>query len=605
MSVSSEDQTSIPHLDPLQMTQTLMNMGLRLQGVLQNAKADHQNSFLAHFLKVSQFYGETASKLAYNPEKMAKATQEYMKGLANLGQHMMNREDAESSMTSVISPARGDRRFKSDLWQKNPFFDGMKQSYLLWNQWMCKTAEAVEGLDEKEELKFNFYTRQIADFFAPSNFLWTNPQALQKIMDSKGLSFVRGMENLVKDLEQGQGELDIKMVDAKAFELGKNLATTPGQIIFQNDLIQLIQYTPLTSQVYQRPLLLIPPCINKYYIFDMRPQNSFVRWCLDQGMQVFVVSWINPDEKLANKSYEDYVFEGVGEAVRVVQEVSQSSLINALGFCIGGTFLCTYAAYQASKGKRDFACLTYLASLFDFQRAGDLKVFIDEKQLDDIEKRIEKRGLLEGKTLARTFNLLRANDLIWWFVINNYLLGEEPAAFDLLYWNSDFTDLPAKMYLYYLREIFFKNRLMKGQDQGITLRDQILDLAKIQVPSYIFSTREDHIAPWQAGYAGLEILNAQTKFVLGDSGHIAGVFNPPQAQKYQYWTYDHYSQDPELWLDQAQAHSGSWWTDWVQWLQPYLGEVVHQTPQNASPEVLKYHPLESAPGSYALRKGAA
>ena len=600
MSASSEDKSSNENLDPLKMSEAFLKMGRRVQNLLQNQKSFQQNDFLAHVHHVTQFYSKAASKLMYNPEKVAAATQEYLKNIGELGQQMMNFAAQESvRLDPIITPARNDRRFKSDLWQKNPFFDTLKQSYLLWNQWICKTADAVEGLDKTEGLKFNFYTRQIADFFSPSNFLWTNPQALQKIIDSKGMSFLKGMENFVQDLEEGGGNLSLKMVDDKAFELGKNLATTPGKIVFQNDLIQLIQYQPLTPQVYQQPLLLIPPCINKYYIFDMRPDNSFTRWCLEQGMQVFVISWVNPDEKLAAKSFEDYVFEGVGEATRIVQEITKSNLINALGFCIGGTFLSAYAAYTSAKGQKVFSSLTYLATLFDFGQAGDLKVFIDEEQLNDIEQRIQEKGLMEGRILARTFNLLRANDLIWWFVVNNYLLGEEPAAFDLLYWNSDFTDLPAKMYIYYLREIFFKNRLMEAR--SISLKDQPLDLSKIDVPSYIFSTRDDHIAPWQAGYAGVSILASKTKFVLGDSGHIAGVFNPPQARKYQYWTSDQYPQASEQWLLQAQDHQGSWWQDWCQWLKPFLG-TQHAA---ASIEESKLDALEMAPGSYALRKGAA
>ncbi|MGI4851172.1 MAG: PHA/PHB synthase family protein [Janthinobacterium lividum] len=600
MAAPSENQSSNENLDPLKMSEAFLKMGRRVQNLLQNQKNFQQNDFLAHVHHVTQFYSEAASKLMYNPEKVAAATQEYLKNIGELGQQMMNFAAQESvRLDPIITPARNDRRFKSDLWQKNPFFDTLKQSYLLWNQWICKTADAVEGLDKTEGLKFNFYTRQIADFFSPSNFLWTNPQALQKIIDSKGMSFLKGMENFVQDLEEGDGNFSLKMVDTKAFELGKNLATTPGKIVFQNDLIQLIQYQPLTNQVYQQPLLLIPPCINKYYIFDMRPDNSFTRWCLEQGMQVFIISWVNPDEKLATKSFEDYVFEGVGEAARMVQEITQSPLINALGFCIGGTFLSAYAAYTSAKGQKVFSSLTYLATLFDFGQAGDLKVFIDEEQLNDIEQRIQEKGLMEGRILARTFNLLRANDLIWWFVVNNYLLGEEPAAFDLLYWNSDFTDLPAKMYIYYLREIFFKNRLMKAQ--SISLKDQPLDLSKIDIPSYIFSTRDDHIAPWQAGYAGVHILASKTKFVLGDSGHIAGVFNPPQARKYQYWTSDQYPQESEQWLLQAQNHQGSWWQDWCQWINPFLGT------QRAADSIedSKLDALEMAPGSYALRKGAA
>lgn len=605
MLIELEEKGQEKPLDPLQMTEALMQMGIRLQNLFQHKSDHHQNFdfediFPMNPWRVAQLYGEAATRLMSNPEKIAEATQEYMKDLGELGNGMLDatlNKAGQSRAGDIIAPCKGDHRFKDPLWDANPYFSYLKQSYLLWNRWMRKVSRSIEGLDKDTAHKVDFYTRQFTDFFAPGNFLWTNPKALQKIIDSGGKSLVQGMENFIRDIEQGKGSLNIKMVDYDAFKLGGNLATTPGKVIFQNDLIQLIQYLPLTRQVYQAPLLLVPPCINKYYIFDLREDNSFIRWCLAQGIQLFTISWVNPDQKLAAKTFEDYVFEGVGSAVRVIQDITRHSLLNAVGFCIGGTILSCYAAYQALEKRSPFSSITYFASLFDFKNSGDLNVFIDEDQLITLEERMKARGYMEGKFLARTFNLLRANDLIWWFVINNYLLGEEPAAFDLLYWNSDSTNLPTAMYIYYLREVFLGNHLI--QPGKLVMQGKPIDLTKIKAPTYILNTHDDHIAPWHCGYAGTHVFKGPTRFVLGDSGHIAGVFNHPKARKYRYWTYDEHPENPADWLEKATSHPGSWWNDWSAWIAPYLGSKIDARPPGST----TFPVLEDAPGRYVMKKG--
>ncbi len=589
-------------LDPLEMAEALMQAGLKLQDVVQNKPVCYptistEEGFPLNPLHMAQMCGEAAAKLFYNPEKLAEATQEYMNDLNELGRMILESSLAHDPDNKVIIPTLpGDRRFQDPMWQKNPFFNYLKQSYLLWNRWMRKTAHSIEGLDKHTALKVDFYTRQLTDFFAPSNFLWSNPKALKKIMESGGQSLVQGMENFIRDIESGKGNLDIKMVDYDAFKLGVNIAPTPGKVIFQNDLIQLIQYIPTTQKVHQIPLLLVPPCINKYYIFDLREDNSFIRWCLDQGIQVFTISWVNPDEKLAAKTFEDYVFEGVGEAVKVIQEITRQFYLNAIGYCIGGTILSCYASDRTLENKSPFSSITYFAALFDFKNSGDLNVFIDEEQLVELELIMKTKGYLEGKRLARTFNLLRANDLIWWFVVNNYLLGEEPAAFDLLYWNSDSTNLPAVMYTYYLREIFLKNRLI--EPGKLVMNGKPIILQNITTPTYILNTHEDHIAPWHCGYAGTHVFKGPLRFVLGDSGHIAGVFNHPKNQKYRYWTYDQYPTNSHDWLKNATQHAGSWWNDWLPWISPYLGTKVDARSVGSK----KFPPLGSAPGTYVMKR---
>jgi polyhydroxyalkanoate synthase len=461
---------------------------------------------------------------------------------------------------------------------------------------MLEITENLKGVDKDSARKIHFYVRQLRDALAPTNFFWMNPTTLRRTLETNGNNILQGIENFLKDIEKGQGHLDIQMVDPEAFVVGKNIAATQGKVVYQNELIQLIQYSPTRQQTFRVPLFIVPPCINKFYVFDLRPDTSFIRWCLDRGYTIFIVSWVNPDQKLANKTFEDYVIEGLINAIQVIQKISQIDEVNTLGFCIGGNFLACLNGYlQGLKQKNPVKTTTYLATLFDFQDPGDLRVFIDEHQISNLEKQIRTLGYLEGKTLARTFNLLRANDLIWSFIINNYYLGEKPSAFDLLYWNSDSTNVPSAMYLYYLRKMYIENRLIKHG--GLSIAGIPIDLSKIETPTFVMNTKEDHIAPWPCGYAGAKIHGGPTKFLLGGSGHIAGIFNHPKANKYGFWLNDQLPNTSDEWLKQAKEYPGSWWETWESWLRPFAGEKVAAR----EPGSKEYPALEDAPGSYVKK----
>jgi polyhydroxyalkanoate synthase len=411
-------------------------------------------------------------------------------------------------------------------------------------------------------------------------------------MESGGENLVKGLENLLKDLERGKGRLSISMTDIEAFKVGQNIAVTPGQVIYQNELMQLLQYEPVTESVAKRPLLILPPWINKYYILDLRPTNSFIKWAVEQGHTVFMASWVNPDESLARKTFEDYMVEGPLAALDAIEQATGEREVNVIGYCLGGTLLAATLAWMAAKKDNRFKSATFLTTMVDFTEPGELGVFIDEEQLTALEEKMEKRGYLEGHDMATTFNMLRANDLIWSFVVNNYLLGKDPFPFDLLYWNADSTRMPAEMHSFYLRKMYQENLLMKPG--GITLKGVPLDLRKIATPSYILSTKEDHIAPWRSAYAATQLYKGPKKFVLSASGHIAGVVNPPSANKYCHWTSDELPPQPEQWLGRAQQHPGSWWPDWQRWIAEFSGgQVPARKPGDG-----KLKPIEPAPGSY-------
>ena len=501
----------------------------------------------------------------------------------------------------VAAPAKGDARFKDDEWSNNFLFDFVKQSYLIASRHIQSTVANVEGLPEESQKKVAFFTRQYVDALAPSNFVLTNPQVLRETLASGGQNLVRGLNNLLADLEKGDGQLRISMTDETAFKLGKNVAGTPGKVVFQTDLMQLIQFEPATEEVYRRPLLIIPPWINKYYILDLRESNSFIRWALGQGHTVFVVSWVNPDERLAHKGFDDYMLEGSLAAIDAVCKATGEAQCNVIGYCLGGTLLGCTLAWLAAKGDDRIGCASFFVSLLDFSQPGELGVFIDEAQVANLAKKMNERGYLEGSEMANTFNLLRANDLVWSFVINNYLLGKDPFPFDLLYWNSDSTRMPARMHSFYLRNMYLKNLL--GVPGGIELAGVPIDLSKVKLPAYFISTVEDHIAPWKTTYKGAKYLGGPVRFVLGGSGHIAGIVNPPAAKKYHYWTDDAMPATPEQWFDGAAQHPGSWWEDWQAWIERQNGgDRVHaRTPGDGGLGV-----LEDAPGRYAmLRLGKA
>jgi len=492
---------------------------------------------------------------------------------------------------AVVEAAPDDRRFRDRAWSDNAVFDYIKQSYLLSARYIQGAVKEVGGLDAQTGRKVDFYTRQFVDAMAPSNYVLTNPEVLRATVESRGENLVKGLENLLDDLERGKGRLAISMTDMEAFRIGENVATTPGKIVYQNDLIQLIQYAPTTATVKRRPLLMMPPWINKFYILDLRPQNSFIRWAVSQGHTVFVVSWVNPDERLAQKSFEDYMFEGPLAALDAMAAATGETEANVIGYCLGGTLLSATLAYMNAKRDRRVKSATFFVTMIDFAEAGELSVFIDEEQLTALEERMSKKGYLEAHDMHQTFNMLRANDLIWSFVVNNYLLGKQPFPFDLLYWNADSTRMPAAMQSFYLRKMYQENLLSKPG--GISLGGVKIDLRRIRTPSFLLSTREDHIAPWRSTYAATQTYAGPTKFVLSASGHIAGVINPP-GSKYGHWRNDKNPPSPDEWLAGAEKHDGSWWPVWEEWIAQYGGGMVPAR----HPGDGKLKPIEDAPGSY-------
>jgi polyhydroxyalkanoate synthase len=446
-------------------------------------------------------------------------------------------------------------------------------------------------MDPKVAQKVDFYSRQFVDALSPSNFLLTNPEVLRKTVETGGENLLKGLTNLLTDLELGRGRLRIRMTDTEAFRLGENIATTPGKVVWQTPLMQLIQYAPATETVLKRPLLIMPPWINKFYILDLRAKNSFVRWAVSQGHTVFMVSWVNPDEDLSAKDFENYMTEGVLAALDAIEKITGESEINAIGYCLGGTLLACTLAWMAVKRDRRIRSATFLVTLLDFSEAGELGVFIDEQQIQALEERMSKRGYLEGSEMSQTFNMLRANDLIWSFVVNNYLLGNEPFPFDLLYWNSDSTRMPAAMHSFYLRRMYQENKLR--EPGGVSLCGVPIDLGRVNLPIYMLAAREDHITPWKSTYQGLKYMKGTKRFVLAASGHIAGVVNHPDSGKYSHWVSSSTPETADEWEQTATEMAGSWWPDWQRWVSRLAPETV---PAREPGETVPV--IEDAPGSY-------
>jgi len=500
--------------------------------------------------------------------------------------------------TPVIEADPKDKRFRDDAWQQSEIFDFIKQSYLLSARYVQDVVGHVDGLDPKTAKKIDFYARQFTDAMSPSNFLLTNPEVLRRTAETGGENLLRGLNNLLTDLERGRGKLTIRMTDMDAFKLGENIGVSPGKVVFQNALMQLIQYTPSTETVLRRPLLILPPWINKFYILDLRPKNSFVRWAVSQGHTVFMVSWVNPDERMADVGFDSYMTSGVFAALDAIKAATGEAEVDAIGYCLGGTLLAATLAWMAKRGDARIRTATFFVALLDFEEAGELGVFIDEEQLKGLEERMQEQGFLEGSDMSTTFNMLRANDLIWSFVVNNYLLGNEPFPFDLLYWNSDSTRMPARMHSFYLRHMYQQNLLAKPG--GITLAGEALDLGLIKIPAYFLSTREEHIAPWRSTYRGTQLLGGKKRFVLAASGHIAGVVNPPDGGKYNHWVNTALPADPQAWLEGATELAGSWWPDWHRWV---IGRAAPMVPARV-PGDGALPVIEDAPGSYVrVRSG--
>jgi polyhydroxyalkanoate synthase len=546
-------------------------------------------------MNIGRAFMEMTTKLMQNPARMMQAQIGFWQDYVTLWQNTTRRLMGIDS-TPVISADPKDKRFKDDAWQQHEVFDFIKQSYLLSARYVNDVVGHVDGLDPKTAKKVDFYARQFVDAMSPSNFVLTNPEVLRRTAETGGENLLRGLNNMLGDLERGRGKLSIRMTDMDAFKLGENIAVSPGKVVFQNNLMQLIQYAPATKTVLKRPLLILPPWINKFYILDLRPKNSFVKYAVSQGHTVFMVSWVNPDENLGDAGFEDYMHQGVFAALDAIEAATGERDVNAIGYCLGGTLLASTLAWMAKRDIDRIKTATFFVSLLDFEDAGELGVFIDEEQLKSLEERMQEHGYLEGSDMATTFNMLRANDLIWSFVVNNYLLGNDPFPFDLLYWNSDSTRMPARMHSFYLRNMYQQNLLAKPG--GVTLDGEALDLGEIKVPAYFLSTREDHIAPWRSTYRGTQLLGGEKRFVLAASGHVAGVVNPPDGGKYNHWINEALPSSPQDWLDGATELAGSWWNDWNRWV---TGKGPAQT-EARQPGDGKLMVLEDAPGSYVRVK---
>ena len=596
MAAPSNETPACDLPDPQEVAKTYAEVARRASHLI----SDHVHRQLkkgvstpADELGIAQAFMDMMAKLLANPYKLAQAQMNLVWDYFSLWQHSMMRV-AGLSAAPVAAPEKSDKRFKDEEWEQHFLFDFIKQSYLIAARHIHDTVSGVDGLDEQTQKKVTFYTRQYIDALSPSNFAMTNPEVFRETVKSHGQNLLKGLNNLLRDVEDGGGNLRVKMTDTSAFELGKNVATTPGKVVFQTEMMQLLQYTPSTEKVLKKPLLIVPPWINKFYILDLREKNSYIKWAVDQGHTVFVISWVNPDERLAQKSFDAYVKEGVIAALDAIERQTGEKEVNAAGYCLGGTLLATTLAYLAAKRQKRILSATFFTTMTDFTDPGELGVFIDEGQVSSLEKKMFERGYLEGSEMAGTFNMLRANDLIWSFVVNNYLLGKDPFPFDLLYWNSDSTRMPAAMHSFYLRTMYMENRLI--EPGGIEIDGTPIDLGKIKVPCYFISTIEDHIAPWKSTYMGARRFGGPTRFVLGGSGHIAGIVNPPAANKYGYWLNPSakLAETADAWLEGAQQHPGSWWTDWQAWVTAHDSEQTEaRDPVNGKLEV-----LEDAPGSF-------
>jgi polyhydroxyalkanoate synthase len=544
----------------------------------------------AELTEIVKTLSTVANYWTSDQQRAADVQMKFGKAYLDLWGSAMRRLGGEKVEPVIEAPR--DKRFADPEWRTNQFFDFVMQAYLLTTKLAHELVQNAEGLDDHTRKKASFYVQQISNAIAPSNFLLTNPELLRHTLTSSGSNLVTGMQMLAEDITAGKGTLRIRQSDPANLEVGVNMATTPGKVIFQNDVMQLIQYTPTTESVLRTPLLIVPPWINKFYILDLKPEKSFIKWCVDQGLTVFVISWVNPDKSLGDKTFADYMKQGPLTAMDVIEKATGELTVHTIGYCVGGTLLASTLAWLAEKRRVRVASATFMAAQVDFTHAGDLMVFVDEPQITALEEEMKSQGVLDGGKMAMAFNMLRSNDLIWSYVVSNYLKGKPPSAFDLLHWNSDATRMPQANHSYYLRNCYLENRLSTGT---MVLDDTLLDLSKVKVPVYNLATREDHIAPAESVLYGSQFFGGPVRYVLAGSGHIAGVVNPPSSGKYQYWTNDN-AAAPNVgeWLKTAQEHKGSWWPDWRAWLNTIDAEEVpaRQVGTDALP------PIEDAPGSY-------
>ncbi len=528
---------------------------------------------------------------AIDPQQLTELQKQFTDQQMSLWQSVLAKQQGQPESFKV-TPEPGDRRFAAAEWRDSPIYDYLHQAYLLNTKFVKEMVELIPAADDKAKNRMRFLARQMVDAMAPSNFAATNPEFIQRALETKGQSITDGINNLIQDFEKGR----ISMTDETVFDVGRNIATTEGAVVFENELMQLIQYAPLTPKVATRPLLVVPPCINKFYIMDLQPDNSLIRFMVEQGNTVFLVSWRNPREEQGHLTWDDYLEQGPIAALRVVREITKVKQLNALGFCVGGTILTSALAVLKARGEDPVASLTLLTTLLDFSDTGEIGLFIDENGLLARESTIGKGGLLPARDLQSTFSFLRANDLVWNYVAGNYLKGQKPPAFDLLYWNSDSTSLPGPFACWYMRNLYHDNNLrVPGKLEMCGTR---VDLGSLEMPVYLLACREDHIVPWQSAYQSTRILGGSVRFVLGASGHIAGVINPVSKNKRSYWVNDDVKIDAAGWLTAAEEKKGSWWSDWAAWLKPLSGE--QRAPRK--PGSAKYKPIEPAPGRYVKER---
>ena len=557
-------------------------------------KGDASNNLSEGVANVLQSFGRVAEFWLADPARTLEAQKSLQTNFLNLWAHTLRRMNgADEEPVVPFDPT--DKRFAAPQWQESPVFDFLRQAHAIATNWADDLATRAETADAHTRAKARFYLRQISSALSPSNFVVTNPELLRETLASSAENLARGAAILTEDIEAGGGTLRIRQSDSSKFELGVNMAATPGKVIFRNELIELIQYAPATEAVYKRPVLIIPPWINKFYILDLNQEKSFVRYMVEQGLTVFLISWVNPDGRLRDKSFEDYMREGILESLDVIKEVTGEEDVTALGYCVGGTLLAVTLAYMARVGDRRITSATFLATQTDFADAGDLKVFVDEAQISAIEESMAEKGYLDGSRMATAFNMLRPNDLIWAFVVNNYMRGRTPMAFDLLTWNSNSTRLPAANHSFYMRNCYLENNLTKGK---MEIGSQKLDLSQVTIPIYNLATREDHIAPAKSVFNGAKFFGGEMRYVLAGSGHIAGVINPPGKPKYQYWTGPRPHGEFEDWVRETTETKGSWWPDWIGWL-------TRQAPEKVAARIPgggKREPLCDAPGEYVRVK---
>jgi polyhydroxyalkanoate synthase len=575
------------------LSTNLARAAMTAQGALTSAALrGGQGAMDADPLHVGPAMTEVLGQLAQHPERLVEAQADLLSRYMDLWQSAARRAMTGGDAAPAVVPAKGDKRFNDPAWSENPVFDVMKQSYLLTSEWMNRLVGSVEGVEPLTKRRVEFFTKMMTDSLSPSNFLASNPAALKATLESGGENLVRGMANFAADLERGGGALAISMTDQARFKVGENVATAPGKVVYRNQILELLQFEPTAEEVHSVPLLIFPPWINKWYILDLRPENSMIRWLTSQGFTVFVASWVNPDSTLAAKTFADYMHEGIYDAVAQVKRQCDVETVNTVGYCIGGTLLSCTLAHMAKKGDTSIASATFFAAQQDFSEAGDLLIFVDDNWLSSIEKQMDEHGgVLPGKSMADTFNSLRANDLIWSFYVNNYLLGKDPAAFDLLFWNADQTRMPKTLHLFYLREFYKDNKLAKGE---LELDGVRLNLADVKTPVFVQSSKDDHIAPLRSVYRGSRLFGGPVTFMMAGSGHIAGVINHPAAKKYQHWVSDARPESVQDWVASAEEHPGSWWPKWGDWLRERSGEMVPARDPSAGPLAV----LGDAPGEF-------